>query len=82
MKTKIFFITILIIGIIISLLTPLYVDTMFSIFKAIHTDGPWVDITRVESLTPYFAASGFIVSVGLQLLGISGIVATILKKDN
>ena len=73
---------ILLVGIVVTLLTPLYIDVMISIFEAIHTDGSWIDTARVESLTPYFAASGFIVSAGLQLLGISGIVATILKKDN
>lgn len=71
---------IFIIGIFISDKTPTYVDSMITEFEELHTDGPWIDTTRVESLTPYFAASRFIISAGLQLLGISGIVATVLKK--
>ena len=86
-KNYIIFFVVFIAGIIVCISTPAFVDIMISVFEEIHTErisstGKLIDTLRVERLTPYFATSGYIVSAGLQLLGISGIVATILKKDD
>ncbi|MBQ2915428.1 MAG: hypothetical protein IJE51_01420 [Clostridia bacterium] len=81
---------IFIIGIIVSYSTPDYVDNMIGKFTEVHSDvkkdGAFTttrtDTTRIGQVIPYIAPAGYIAAAGLQLLGISGIVATILKKDD
>ena len=81
---------IFIIGIIVSYCTPVYVDNMIGAFTKTHSvvkvDGSFTttrtDTTRIEQVIPYIAPAGYVVAAGLQLLGISGIIATLLKKDD
>lgn len=88
--TILIFAIIFIIGMIFSLTTPYYVDNMITVFTEKHStvkqDGAVTttrtDTTRIEQVIPYIAPAGYIASAGLQLLGISGIVATVLKKDD
>ena len=41
-----------------------------------------IDTATIDRLAPSCEMSGILISAGLQLLGISGIFATIIKKDN
>lgn len=76
---------IFVVGIAIAYMTPSYVDSAYDTLKEKHSEKATVtvvDINRVEKILPVVEHSMILISSGFQLLGISGIIATLLKKED
>jgi len=76
---------IFVVGIAIAYMTPSYVDSSYDTLKEKHSETSTVtvvDINRVEKILPVVEHSMILISSGFQLLGISGIIATLLKKED
>lgn len=86
----IIFSLIFVLGLVFSFFYPEYVDSKYVKFEEKYTqtqtqqghETKIIDTIHIENLIPSYEMSGILISAGLQLLGISGIFATIIKKDN
>lgn len=74
-------------GIVVALNIPGFMYSAYESLKDNYSTssayaGTLIDVNSIDRLLPTIEKSFVLTSAGLQLLGISGIVATILKKDN
>lgn len=79
------YVILFIVGIVIAFLLPIITELAYRLllfFSLVAESGNFFNDGIVDRLLPMVKLSTVLTSAGLQLLGISGIVATILKKDN
>ncbi len=79
------YVILFVVGIVIALLLPIITESAYRLllfFSLAAESGNFFNDGIVDRLLPVVKLSTVLISSGLQILGISGIVATILKKDN
>ena len=81
------FAIIFILGVVIAWNLPTFMEIAYDSFKAEYSTssiygGTVIDTNSIDRLLPSAELAIIMTSAGIQLLGIGGIIATILKKDN